>query len=343
MPARRLRCRWLPLLVLVGAAGLPLQAMPAAAQGIPFIGGLLRRPAKAPPPGPSAPVVEGSTPEQDFQRQLRSSDLNVLNLACQEAAAFNFETRMRLLRDRLLVVAPSPQPFETVLVNANALLSCRAPDAALTVLNRFGPKPGVERQQWWMQRWRAASAGLHHRLAAEALQQLAQGQWSRLETIALPLQSRDDGSLVTRPALDVLADHLVTLGRDQEAATVLLAGRLPGRPAAERLQRAVALLGSLPPAERSRLLDIALDQAAADGAWGLAAALLRDQQELQAASGLSTARTQARQQRLSQRIDDAYSAWQSSSQDPKQAARAAQLQQQLRSPRAPGGHAASQP
>jgi hypothetical protein len=329
------------LLVLLLAAELALLA-PARAK-LPFIGNLLERPARVPPPGPSAPPTPGSTPEALFQQQLRTADLSTLNRACQEAADFNFTKRLQLLRERLLTAAPAPQPLAVVLVNANALLSCKAPEAALTVLNRYGPKAGPERDQWLIQRWRAANASLQHGLAAESLQWLARGQSANLETIALPLRLRDDGSLLTRSALDALADHLVALGRDQEAAAVLLSGRITGQPEAERLQRASALLAQLPVAEREQLLETALDQAAAAGAWGLAAALLNDQRDLLEASGASSERARQRLRKLSQRVDDAYSEWLATRQDPQQGVRAAQLQQQLRSPRVPGGHATSQP
>lgn len=329
------------LLLLALAATQPAQAQ------LPVLGDLFKRRPPVPPPGPSAPPTPGATPEALFQQQLRQADLPSLNLACQEADRFGFEQRLRLLQARLLTVAPAPQPLPVVLVNANALLSCRAPDAALTVLNRFSPRPGPERDQWLIQRWRAAQAGLHHRLAAETLALLAQGNLAALETIPLPLKLRDDGTLATRPALDVYADHLEVLGQREQAAAALLAGRLPGRPAAERLQRAVALLQELPLAQRDQLLEQALDQAAAAEAWGLALALLDDQWRLLEADasggGASSARTRERLLRLSQRVDDAYSEWRVRRQDPQQAARAEQLRQQLRSPRAAGGHAAPQP
>ena len=311
---------------------------------IKMVGGFLfERPAPVPPPGPSAPPLPGSTPEAQFQELLLKGDLQALNVACQEAVSFDFVKRLQLLQARLLGVAPAPQPLPVVLVNANALLSCRAPDAALAVLNRFSPRPGPERDQWLVLRWRAAQAGLHHRLAAETLELLAAGRVASLETIALPLQVRDDGSLATRPALDVYADHLEVLGRNEDAAAALLAGQMPGQQAAERLQRAVALLGDLPFEQRDALLERALDQAAAGQAWGLALALLEDQRRLVEQAGGRAERARARLLVLSQRVDDAYSEWRLRRQDPQQVARTAELQQQLRSPRAPGGHATPLP
>ncbi len=111
---------------------------PASAQAL-FIlrvlGGLLEPNVPAPEPGASAPAVPGSTPEDQFQQQLLQGDLPTLNQACLEAANFGFNQRLRLLQARLLEMAPAPQPLPTVLANANALLSCRAPDAALSAIN----------------------------------------------------------------------------------------------------------------------------------------------------------------------------------------------------------------
>ncbi len=326
-------------LALVGCLG----ARPAQAQELfilRVIGGFFEPKAPVPEPGPSAPPVPGSMPEVQFQELLVKGDLPALNLACLEADGFGFTKRLQLLQARLLAMAPAPQPFQTVLVNANALLSCRAPDAALAVLNRFSPESGVERDQWLVQRWRAAQAGLHHALAVETLEELAKGNPANLETLALPLKLREDGSLATRPGLDVYVDHLLVLGRRSDAATALLAGQMPGQPMAERLKQAVALLNQMPLQERDQLLERALDQAATAEAWGLAIELLDQQRALLAAEGVDATRPRERLERLSQRVDDAYSAWQLARQDPQQSERTAKLQQQLRSPRAAGGHAA---
>ena len=79
-------------------------------------------------------------------------------------------------------------------------------------------------------------------------------------------------------------------------------------------------------------MEAALDQAAADQAWGLAVELLQQQLRLQRAAGLSGDRPRQRLQRLTAQIDDRYSQWQLGG--------AAELDPLLRSPRQPGGHAA---
>jgi hypothetical protein len=337
--------------------GLPVALMPwASAQPMPrasaqeLPGASVQQPQGA--AAPSAPVAlplpEGPAPlqamaEPAFRQVLKNGDLVALERACQDAARFGLTERQRSLRDRLLVVRPAPQPLPVVLANANALLSCKAPETALIVLDRYGPGPGAERDLWLIQQWRAASAALDHRRASEALSRLAAGNLASLETVALPLLLREDGTLATRPALDVLADHLKVLGENEQAARVLLAGRMSGQVAAERVGKAVALLAGLPLAERDRLIESALDQAAAVGAWGLASELLEQQRQLQQGVGGDPGRATGRRLRLSKRIDDAYAEWRLRQEDPAQAARTLQLERQLRSPRQNGGHAAPPP
>jgi len=303
--------------------------------------------AQPPPQAPIAiPAAAGPVPalpmeESVYAAALASDQLPLLEQACQDAARFDLPVRLRQLKDRLVALRPAPQPLPVVLANANALISCLAPEAALSVLDRYGPGPGLERQQWLTLQWRAANAGLNHRRAAEALRRLAAGERSSLEAKALPVRLRDDGTLDTRSALDVLASHLAAMGRRQEAAEVLLAGRLPGVVAAERLKQAVALLDNLPLAQRNALMEMALDQAAAGGAWGLAAQLLDDQQALQRLEGGDPEPARQRRLRLSRRIDDTYAEWLLRRDDPSEAERNKVLEQRLRSPREPGGHAPS--
>lgn len=341
--------RRLALLVLAGLAiaghgpdQAQAQAPPMPAAPVPAALATPQTPDKPEAPATPAapgPVVLPGMPEEAFEAALRSEDLAALERACQDSARFDRSDRLRLLRERLVAMRPAPQPFAVILVNANALISCLAPESALTVLDRYGPGPGREREQWLVQQWRAANAALDHRRAAEALRRLAAGRIAQLETMPLPLRLREDGSLDTRSALDVLAGHLEVLGRSREAAEVLLAGRLPGTVAAERLERAVILLVAVPLAERNALLELALNQAAADGAWGLAAQLLDLQQYVQRAAGADPRAAADRRLRLSRRIDDAYGEWLLERANPEAKQRAAALERELRSPRAAGGHA----
>ncbi len=351
-PRRRLALLLMAGLVIAGnvpvqaQTALPTQRQPGsaapAAQAPPMAAELATPQAPVTPAVPGPGVLPGM-PDEDFDAALRSEDFAALERACQDSARFDRSDRLRLLRERLVTMRPAPQPFAVILVNANALISCLAPESALTVLDRYGPGQGREREQWLVQQWRAANAALDHRRAAEALRRLAAGRVAQLETMPLPLRLREDGSLDTRSALDVLAGHLEVLGRSREAAEVLLAGRLPGTVAAERLERAVILLVAVPLAERNALLELALNQAAADGAWGLAAQLLDLQQFVQRAAGADPRAAADRRLRLARRIDDAYGEWLLERANPEAKQRAAALERELRSPRAAGGHASPAP
>ena len=88
------------------------------------------------------------------------------------------------------------------------------------------------------------------------------------------------------------------------------------------------------------LIEAALDQAAAEQAWSQAEDLLRLQLRLELAMGGSGERPRERLRRLATRVDDRFTLLdldqdlQGISLEQRQ-----QLQQDLRSPRAPGGHA----
>lgn len=275
---------------------------------------------------------------------LRSGDLNALDGACSAALQRGDGPQLRRLQQRLLTMHPAPQPLAVVLANAHGLLSCAAPDGALQVLGRVSPAAGAERVQWLVLQWRAAQMGLHHQLAADALERLAAGNPASLAALELPVGQRQNGTAVTRPALDLLASHLESLGQRQRAAAVLLSSTEPGAATATRLSQAVALLDGLPAAEQDRLLEQALEQAAAVGSWGLVAQIL-DQQLALAGSTPELAeraeRVRERRLRLSGGIDDAYGEWLLHRRDPTDPSRQVELERQLRSPRSPGGHAAS--
>lgn len=244
-------------------------------------------------------------------------------------------------RQQALTAALAPAPsLEDVLVVADQLLACAAPQAALDVLARVSPAAGEGRRRWLVMQWRAAQAGLHHHLAAQALTLLAGGEPQRLQDLLLPLGlSAATGRGDTRSALDLLADHLESLGRRHQAARVLLASSGPGTASAARWGRAVALADSLPLRERDEILELALEQAAAAGAWGLVASLL-DQQLAAGVSDPASRQALDRRLRLAERIDDAYGEWLQRRQlsGPEHDSRNQELERLLRSPRQPGGH-----
>ncbi len=284
-----------------------------------------------------------ASPDPALAALLRSGDLSALDGACTAALQRGDGPQLRRLQQRLLTIHPAPQPLAVVLANAHSLLSCGAPDGALQVLGRVSPAVGAERVQWLMLQWRAAEAGLHHQLAADALERLANGNLASLASLELPVSQRQDGTQATRPALDLLASHLESLGQRQRAAEVLVSSAQPGAATAARLSQAVALLDGLPAPEQHRLLELALEQAAAVGSWGLVAQILDQQLALAGSTPESAAwaeRARERRLRLSGGIDDAYGEWLLRRRDPADPSRQNELERQLRSPRSPGGHAA---
>lgn len=282
-------------------------------------------------------------PDPALAALLRSGDLGALDQACIAALQQGDGLLLRRLQQRLLTLHPAPQPLAVVLANAQSLLSCGAPDGALQVLGRVSPAAGADRVQWLVLQWRAAQGGLHHQLASDALERLAAGNLASLASLELPVSQRQDGTPVTRPALDLLVSHLESLGQRQRAAEVLLSSAKPGSATADRLSQAVALLDGLQAPEQDRLLELALEQASAVGAWGLVAQIL-DQQLALARSTPEFAeraeRARQRRLRLSGAIDDAYGEWLLRRRDPSDPSRQDELERQLRSPRSPGGHAA---
>ena len=190
--------------------------------------------------------------EERFQQWLLESDLQQLERGCTDPLI----GRQQEIRDRLLVLHTAPDSFELVVANATALLTCGSPDSAARVLNRISPAVGEERRRWLRLRWQAAAAGLDHREAALALRRLVNG-----DLIALASLELGDGRL----GLDQLAEHEAALGRQQEAVAVLLLA-----PNAQRLAQAADWLAGADAAAADQLLEQALDQAAADQAWGLA-------------------------------------------------------------------------
>jgi len=272
----------------------------AAAPPVPAVivspGGIT--PAAAPAP---APVLSDAA----FAKLIATASLETLDSLCRQLTGDNAIARLRLVRDRLLTMQLPPQPLAVVLANADVLLSCQAPDAALTVLDRYGPAPGAEQVQWLTLQWRAANAALDHPRAALALERLAAERYGRLEALPLPILRRPDGSVITRSALEVMADHLEALGQGRTAGQLLLLSRQSDGVAAVRLQQAIRLLSDLPPQELDALLERALEQAAAAGAWSLVAELLTTQAALPA-SVSGSQRAVERQLRLTRRLDDAY-------------------------------------
>ncbi|MFM7753158.1 MAG: hypothetical protein ACKO58_02005 [Cyanobium sp.] len=266
--------------------------------------------------------------------------------ALEQCRALRQRGDLTALRERQahLQAGLAAQPDQAqALATAEALLACGASQAALALLERVGPVGDDARESWLLLQWRAAHGGLHHARAVDALALLADGDLSRLETMQLPVAEPDraDRPPRQRVALDLLADHLVSLEAHRQAAEVLLASREPGAATAARWGRAVLLATHLPPQQRDAIMERALEQAAAAEAWGLVAALL-DQQLAEGVGDEASRRALERRLRLSERMDDAYGEWLQRRRlgDPSQDTRVLILEEQLRSPHQDGGHAA---
>ena len=260
--------------------------------------------------------------EERFQTVLVEMDVAAAEQACLDPLIADTDRRRQDLRDRLLALHPVIDSLDLVLENAEALMSCGAPEAAAVVLNRYSPRAGDERRRWLLLRWRAAAAALDHRQAALALRRLVVGNLTALNAPLLPGQVN---------GLDQLALHEAAQGRNAVAVEVQLMADLSGVQGARRMARAAQWLDTDQFEQADQLLETALDQAAAAEAWGLAMELLRQQLQLQLAAGGDGARPRQRMERLATVLDDRYALQQLQPEnDPDPL---------LRSPRDPGGHA----
>ncbi|MCB4428700.1 hypothetical protein FZX09_07845 [Synechococcus sp. MU1643] len=269
--------------------------------------------------------------EEPFQTALASMDVAAEEQACLAPRIANSDGRRQALRDRLLALHPVIDSLELVLENAEALMSCGAPEAAAVVLNRYSPRPGDERRKWLLLRWRAAAAAQDHHQAALALRRLVDGNLTALDAALFPDQSLPD----QENGLDQLAFHEAALGRNAVAVEVQLLGDLKGLQGAKRLARAAQWLDTDQFEQADQLLETALDQAAAAAAWGLAMDLLHQQLQLQLEAGGDGERPRQRMLRLATVLNDRYAI--------QQLHPEAEPDPLLRSPRDPGGHADVRP
>ena len=269
--------------------------------------------------------------EERFQNVLAEMDLAVAKQACLDPRIATSDRRRQALRNRLLALYPVIDSLDLVLANAEALMSCGAPEAAAVVLNRYSPRVGNERRQWLLLRWRAAAAALDHRQAALALRRLVKGNLNALDAPLFPDKPLPDQG----NGLDQLAFHEAALGRNAVAVEVQLLGDLTGLQGAKRLARAVQWLDADQFEQADQLLEIALDQVAAAEAWGLAMELLRQQLQLHLAAGGDGDRPRQRMQLLATVLNDRYAL--------QQLQPEAEPDPLLRSPRDPGGHADVRP
>lgn len=243
-------------------------------------------------------------PQATFDRLLLEGDARALGEACGNALTVGLDARLPLVRGRLLALNPEPEDLATVLGDAAALLQCRAPEAALAVLDRVGPAAGEDRRRWLLLQWQAARDARDHRRAALALQRLSGRSVEALDGLKLPV---GDGPLPVASALDLQVGHLAADGRPAAAAGLLQTPASDPLATAERLGEATRLLAGAGQGPKALgLLPRALDQAAGAAAWGLAGQLLTRQRELELEGGQPAAAvaTNQRRERLARRVED---------------------------------------
>jgi hypothetical protein len=256
-----------------------------------------------------APLPVGALPTEAFEQLLETGNRQELVSGCRRAINLGLDQRLAALRTALLDLNQATSSLDVLFADTEALIACKAPDAALQVLARISPDEGPERQRWLLLQWRAASAGLDQRRAALALKRFAQGSAQVLNNQQLTLQEpQSPGELpLQRSALDVQAAQLEATG-DAIAALELL--QTPGATpllTAQRNQQAAALLAAAGNADRAAVLaGFSIDLAAAEEAWGLSESLLDDQRryQLSAADEIGAEQTNARRLRLSRRLAD---------------------------------------
>ena len=215
----------------------------------------------------------GSTVPSAAAAQQHTGDLDPLDeltIQCQtswDEKPGNEATRTRLesLEQQLLAGFPWGDDVPAMLRRADALLSCRAPTAALTVLDQVIPVRGPARDEWLRMRWRAAhDAGDHHKALAE-LQRLGRGRLDGLTGMMLTAT----GHPQRRRALSQAVDHLVAVGAQTKAAALLRQTAAASPTPAKDLLRAAEMLTADDP-QRMAALEEALTSAAAAGHWHLA-------------------------------------------------------------------------
>ncbi len=264
-------------------------------------GGLLAKITK-----PIPPLPPGASSAEAFEELLQKGDRQQLQAGCAEALAVGLDDRLRLLRPRLLELNAENHSLAVVFADAKALLACKAPEAALQVLNRVSPAAGEQREEWFLLQWQAANAALNHRRASLALRRFSQGSPQALAGQLLPLGIGQELP-VQRTALELQINQLEAIGALPEAVSLLLQPNpLPAVNASRRLEAARLLTQLGEPERAEELIPAGLNQSALGAAWGVSVELLSQQRALQLASGNSAAaaQTSKRQARLARRLDD---------------------------------------
>ncbi len=213
--------------------------------------------------------------EIDYQNVLQSESLKELRNACLDSVRFSQNNRLHELRERLLLLSKERQSFDSLVSNADALMSCKAPDSAQKVLESVIPASSSQRRELLILLWQAANSALDHESASASLMKLVNGEIQLLDDEQLNIGFASEGVLIRRSALDLLASHENSLGRHYSAAMVLLSGRIDGILGARRLAFVSELLKYLNTDEQSKLLEEALEKLILKGSWRSAEVISR--------------------------------------------------------------------
>ena len=232
--------------------------------------------------------------------------ISQLRVACSDAANRSSDRRLRELSQHLKSSAQSTNSFDLEMQRAAAFMACKAPENAQQVLQGINPTNIAEQKSWSRLLWKASNAVMDHSNAALALRRLAEGNLQRLDDEPITVGNTQEGTPLTRLALDLLAEHERLNGRCEVAARVLLAGRKRGALGAARLSQVVQCLEGLSMNRRKDLLESALNEANADNAWWLVGDILKLQIELDLASGGDAQIPLQRLEKYSIELDDRY-------------------------------------
>ena len=256
-----------------------------------------------------------------------------MSVACSDAAQLSSDRRLRELSDQLMHSVNLNNSFDLEMQRAVALIACKDPETAQQVLRRINPINSEKKRAWSMLFWQASNAVMDHSSAALALRSLSEGNLQRLDDEQITVGYSQDGTPLTRLALDLLAEHERLNGRCGVAAKVLLAGRKGGALGATRISRVAQCLDGLSVERRKDLLESALVEANADDAWWLIGDILRLQVELDLAAGGDAQIPLQRLEKYSKELDDLYTQFELIRIEKRNREKRTLLEDQLRSPR----------
>ena len=175
---------------------------------------------------------------------------------------------------------------------------------------------------------------MDHKSASLALQELTQSKTQKSEEgdYEMIVGYKEDGTSLTRSALELLANHQELSGEFNKAAQSLLLNSTSEPLSARRIAKAAQFLGSVDDDKRQNLLSKAIEIALADESWWMVEDLLKLQLLIDLDSDQDAGLVRRRLEALSYDLDDQYTLWELIREDKSRKDEAKRLQDQLRSP-----------